>query len=106
MKKSTKYIIIGAITVFIGLYLSPYLVFMNSEIICAKVKQEGAVKGMKGLVYYYKYKGKVYRGNFDSSSGISMRLDVYKDKECLEVEVSKLIPSISRVKVIQSKKNN
>lgn len=98
MKKSTKYSIIIAITLFIAIYFSPYLVFMNSEIVCAKVKQEASIKGRKGLVYFYKYQGKIYRGNFSSSSGISMRLDVYKDDDCFEVEVSTMFPSISRVK--------
>ena len=98
MKNFVKYGII-IISILGAFYLFGFLIFIKSEIVCAQVKYSSTIKGRQVLVYSYKYQGRIYNGNFDSSSGISMRLDVYKDKECLEVEVSKLIPSMSRVKV-------
>jgi hypothetical protein len=98
MKNKYLKVFFFGVLFFALLYLSPYFVFMNSKVVCAKVKQEGGTRGMKGLVYFYNYQGKVYKGSFDSSSGISMRLDVYKDNDCFEVEVSTIFPSMSRVK--------
>lgn len=86
------------------IYLFKILIFLNADVVCAEVKDGSSIKGLKVLSYSYKYHGKTYNGSFNSSSGISMQPDAYKDNECLEVEVSKLIPSMSRVKVVQSKK--
>ncbi|WP_043023732.1 hypothetical protein [Fluviicola taffensis] len=71
---------------------------MNSKIVCAKVKQEGGTKGWKGMVYFYKYQGKIYKGSFDSSTGFCMRIDCYDKDECVDVEVSTTFPSMSRLK--------
>ena len=90
---------------FGALYLFNFLTFRDTERVCARVKKESiGGKGGKSLIYFYKYKGEIYQGSFNSTSGISLRLDVYKDKECFEVEVSTLFPSMSRVVVTKPKK--
>lgn len=97
-KKKLIYFLVGAI-ILLGFYFSPYIIFIKSKVVCAKMKQEGSIKGRKGMVYFYKYNGKTYRGNFDvSDSGMCPRLDCYEDNDCLQVEVSSIIPSISRLK--------
>lgn len=105
MKKIIIYIIIGLS--FFGLfYLFSFIAFLKTEMVCARVKELSAIKGREVLVYTYKYKGKQYNGNFDSSAGISMRLDVYKDRDCVEVEVSTMLPFMSRIKKHEPKNQN
>ena len=82
---------------FLVLYLSDYLIFMDYKILCAKIESEGGIKGQKGLIYIYRYNGEVYRGSFYSSEGISVNLHDYDNRDCFEVEVSTIFPSMSRV---------
>ena len=98
MKRQYIKALLFAALFLILLYLSPYVVFMNSKVICAKVKQEGSIRNRKVLVYFYKYKETVYKGSFDSSSGICMQLDCYTNDDCFEIEVSTLLPFMSRLK--------
>ncbi|MCC6700398.1 MAG: hypothetical protein IT221_02680 [Fluviicola sp.] len=79
------------------------IAFLDTETVCAKVKEEGGVRGSPGIVYVYKYKGKTYTGGFGGESGICLELECYLNNECLDVEVSTLFPFMSRVKVTKSK---
>lgn len=102
MKKNIKLYIFTGIFIFI-VYMSMYIAFIDTKVVCAKVKQEGGTKGVKSLVYTYKYNGKSYTGSFNSSAGICLDIECYQDEECLDVEVSTLLPFMSRVKVSKPK---
>ena len=107
MKKLNRFekgLLIFSILLIPAIYFSQYVIFMDTEKVCAKVKREAEGKHGKSLIYFYKYKGEIYEGSFNSKMGISLRLDMYKDKECLEVEVSTLFPSQSRVVVTKPEK--
>lgn len=98
MRKGLKYFLL-VISILAIVYLFKVLIFLRTEVVCADVRNSSSIKGLKVVRYTYKYHGKIYNGSFNSSAGISMRPDVYNNKECFEIEVSKLIPSMSRVKI-------
>lgn len=89
-------LILGA-ALLLCFYLSPYLIYAKSEVVCAKVKQEGHGRGRNTLIYFYKYNGQIYKGNFEVSSGNCPKVNCYED-ECLDIEVSTMFPSFSRLK--------
>lgn len=89
-------IIIGILSI---VYFSVQLCFINTEDACAKVKYESSIKGRRVMVYFYKYKGEIYKGNFGIASEKCLKLECYKDVDCLEIEVSTIFPSMSRLKV-------
>ena len=102
MNKNIKLVLFGVLF-FLVFYILTKMVFWETETVCAKVKYEGGTKGIKSIVYVYKYKGKTYSSSFDSSAGICLDIECYQNKECLDVEVSTLLPFLSRVKVSKPK---
>lgn len=95
IKKVLTYISIVVGLIF-GIFLFKKLVYIDSVTVCAKVIGVSHAKGT-AMLYNYTYKGEIYRGSFLVEGGCSM-LDCYQKDSCLEIEVSSLIPSFSRLK--------
>lgn len=96
MKKFLTYLAIMA-SVFVVVLLLWQLVFISTATVCGKVVYATNVKG-KSIVYSYSYKGNTYKGSFLAKNGLCARIDCYDKNECIEVEVSTLMPFMSRLK--------
>jgi hypothetical protein len=95
-KKTVKSLIAIFIVTLIVFNISNILMLSSSEM-CASFIRIDTIRSNEVYIYQYKFRGQIKEGNVSKASFGNYSLDRLKEIECVKIEVSNIVPAVSRI---------